>query len=461
MASPSSHKRSKKDESFRVGRVRVFLRGRTWYLCYCEHRRRRQPRVGPDRDLARQTAAEINAQLEVGAPSALGFEPASIAEVRLRWLENHEHVRRSSLQTISRYRAATEHLLNFIAKVRPLTRISDFRPIHAEEFVRHLRSLNVAPNGHKNAAKRRLRDSGVKYILETCCTLFNYARRQRHLSPYAENPFLTIEIGRIPVEDAKPIVVFDRDLERRFFEACDDWQLPIFLTLLFTGLRPGELTHLLLPDDVDLEAGWLHVRNKPKLGWQVKTRNERDIPLVPILMQVLRKSIGDRRSGPVFRQRQYHEAHRPPLDGLSPESIARQIDDLATRRQNLAGANPSRKLRQCAAGVIWRKMGALRTEWVRIEFMRLADIVGVPELTAPKTLRHTFATVLQDANVDPLVRNELMGHTPARLSSRAMGLGMTAIYTHTRPETKRRQLEAALRDRPVSEVAERRIIFSN
>ena len=50
---------------------------------------------------------KINAQLEVGAPSALGFEPISIADLRQRWLDHHEHVRRSSLETIGRYRSAT------------------------------------------------------------------------------------------------------------------------------------------------------------------------------------------------------------------------------------------------------------------------------------------------------------------------------------------------------------------
>jgi hypothetical protein len=30
---------------------------------------------------------------------------------------------------------------------------------------------------------------------------------------------------------------------------------------------------------------------------------------------------------------------------------------------------------------------------------------------------------------------------------------MTAVYTHTRPETKRRQLEAAMQDRPVVTLA--------
>ena len=85
--------------------------------------------------------------------------------------------------------------------------------------------------------------------------------------------------------------------------------------------------------------------------------------------------------------------------------------------------------------------------------MRLTKAIGSPEVTAPKTLRHSFATSLQDANVDPLIRNELMGHSPGCVSGLGGTLGMTAIYTHTRPETKRRQLEDALRARPAAAIA--------
>ncbi len=94
----------------------------------------------------------------------------------------------------------------------------------------------------------------MRYVLECCRALFNYAARRRHLPPYAENPFAAIEIDRIPVETARPIELLTADQERAFLEACDDWQFPVFLTLLLTGLRPGELCHLLLPDDLDLET---------------------------------------------------------------------------------------------------------------------------------------------------------------------------------------------------------------
>src|SRR5262249_33295102 len=237
----------------------------------------------------RRLAPQANAQLEAGAPAALSFEPLPLPELRRRWLDHHEQVPRSSVQTVRRYRTATEHFLRFARDVRPVRLASHFGAGQAEEFVRYLRGLEVAPNGHPRARKRPLLDSGVRYILETCRALFNYAARRRHLPPYAENPFAALDLDRIPVENARPLCLFTDEQVTAFLRACDSWQFPVFLTLLLTGLRPGELTHLLLPGDLDLGAGVLRVRNKPRLGWQVKTRNEREVPLVPVLVEVLRR----------------------------------------------------------------------------------------------------------------------------------------------------------------------------
>ena len=204
---------------------------------------------------------------------------------------------RSSVQSIARYRTATDHLLRFLDE-RPVRHAALFSAAHAEEFVRYLRTMRVSPNGHANTPKRPLLDKGVRYVLECCRALFNYAARRRHLPPYAENPFAALEIDRIPVETARPIELLTAGPGARpSSAACDDWQFPLFLTLLLTGLRPGELCHLLLPDDLDLEAGVLRVRNKPRLGWQVKTRNQRDVPLVPALADVLRVHLGGRPPG--------------------------------------------------------------------------------------------------------------------------------------------------------------------
>src|SRR5690606_9939235 len=225
---------------------------------------------------ARRMAAQIHAQLENSVPAALSFEPLKIAELRSRWLDHHEHVARSSVQTIRRYRAATQHLLTFLSGARAPQSTAHFGVEHAEAFVRHLRSIRVPPNGHPHSTPRPLLDKGVQFILETCRALFSFGMRRRHLPPYAENPFAVLQLDRMPIEQAKPILLFGAEQERSFLEACDDWQFPFFLTLMLTGMRPGELVHLLLPDDVDGNNGLLFVRNKPELGWQVKTRQERE-----------------------------------------------------------------------------------------------------------------------------------------------------------------------------------------
>src|SRR4051812_22298336 len=266
--------------------------------------------------------------------------------------------------------------------------------------------------------------------------MLTYAAKRRHLSPYAGNPFTAMEVDRIPVEQSKPIVLFTPDEERRFLESCDDWQFPIFLTLMLTGLRPGELCHLLLPDDLDMGEGVLRVRNKPKLGWQVKTRAERDVPLVPVLADALRVSRGGRNDGAAFRQpRCGRRCHIPPLAGGSEQELEAEAESRLAAEQLKLGHGQLRSERLAVLRTVWRDVAALKEDRIRIEFIRVARRAGIRHATAPKVLRHMFATSLQDANVDPLVRNQLMGHAPGQ--GGRPGGGGAAVYTHTRPQTVR------------------------
>jgi integrase len=442
-------------QSFRVGKVQAYLRNRVWYLCYHEHGKRRRPRVGPDREAAKQLAAQINAQLAVGAPAAMSFEPISISDLRQCWLDHHEHTLRSSVHTIRRYRAATDHLIRFLA-CRPVRHVSHFQVNHAEAFVQHLRSVEISPNGHKNTAVRTLLDKGVQYILECCRTLFAFAAKRRHLPPYADNPFATLEIDRIPIERFRAIELFSADQERAFVEACDDFQLPLFLTLMLTGIRPGEACHLLLPDDLDLEARILRIRNKPELGWQVKTRNERDVPLLPVLALVLKRYLGDRIHGPVFRRPMWEDT-RCTFNARSVTGIRQELAKRIEAYLGASGGSVSRSDRLRLARTVWWDIGALKEDRIRTEFMRLTKLIGLQQCTAPKMLRHLFATALQEGRVDPLIRNLLMGHATSGQRSAGHGLGMTAVYTHSRPETMRQQLEEAFVTRPAVLAANRRL----
>jgi len=173
----------------RVGRVTVYLRGEVWYVYYYENGRRVRRRLGGSWLEAKQLAAQVNAQLATGAPAMLSFEPVSIPELRRRWLDHHEHVLRSSVATIRRYRAATDHLVRFMENGNAVKSADGVALSTAEQFARYLRRVKAFPNGHPNTATRTLRDKGVIFILETCRAMFNYAAKHRHLPPYYKNPF--------------------------------------------------------------------------------------------------------------------------------------------------------------------------------------------------------------------------------------------------------------------------------
>lgn len=416
----------------RVGRVTVYARGQRYWVYYRQGKVIRRP-VGSNRGDALTLAARINTELAEGAPTSLACKPIDLTALARSWLDHHENVRRSSLATIRRYRTAVQHLLNFAEEEAGGLRTDRVTQAMAESFVRYLRTVSISSNGHENTVKRRMRDKGVVFVLGACRSLFSYAAEHRHLPPYVPNPLSKLGLERMPFEDAKPIQPLTAEQERAFFDACDDFQFSIFFTLAYTGLRVGELTHLLIDRDVDFDAGVLRVTSKPGLCWQVKTRSEREIPMLPEVEEVVRECVGNRRTSPVFVRRRFASGlDVPPLAGHS-------IRQLETELVSRCPPDRDRTQRAATARVIWRDAGAIRESRVRTEFMTVTRSVGLRNLTCPKDLRHFFATSLQAAGVDPMVRRDLMGHT---------SLEMTSRYTHTSTETRRngvKKLEIRLR----------------
>jgi hypothetical protein len=128
-------------------------------------------KVADTRDAAEQIAAQVNAQLAIQAPTLLSFQPISVTELRRQFLDHHEHVLKSTMATVRRYRAATHHLERF-AELQPHQAVHQIKP---DRFAVHLRSIEIAPNGHSNTSRRRLRDKGVHFVLKTCRAMYAYA----------------------------------------------------------------------------------------------------------------------------------------------------------------------------------------------------------------------------------------------------------------------------------------------
>ena len=441
-------RRNKSSQRKRIGCVSYYLHHGAWFLYYLEYQDgvkvQRRHKVADTEEEAAQIAAQINAQLASSSPTPFSFTSVNFLKLRQAFLNHHETVVKSSPATIRRYRSATQHLENYFNACCQ----SDLaHSIRADHFVAWLRKQKVSPNGHPNTAKRALRDKGLRFVLEVCRSVYIYAAQQRFLPPYFENPFSKLNLERMKIEDAKPIFVFDAEDELSFFQKADDWAFPIHFILAKTGLRSGELIHLLI-EDIDLENGWLHVRNKSELHWKVKTRRERSVPLIKEAVAVLRRVIGDRTSGPVFIRHQF-DAFSSPLGNLDQLELQELLQQRIAHADSGSVLTLTQTMEEKHARAVWREAGVIRSERVRNSFIRTAKLAGLKQSSCPKSWRHSFATLLQDANVDPLIRQITLGHKPSE-DARSGGLGMTGVYTHTRSTTQRREIERALRLWPQS-----------
>ncbi len=237
----------------------------------------------------------------------------------------------------------------------------------------------------------------MRFILKTCRSLYGYAAKKRRLPPYGANPFAGLGGKRFHIEDAQPIFVFDGDTEIVFRNAADDWTFQIHFTLVKTGLRPGELLHSLI-EDLDLESGWMQVREKPELSWRIKSRREWAVPLIDELVAVLRRVVGQRTNRVVFQREQF-EPGRGSLATSNRAGLARAVTQRIEKAERETEQALSREARAKIAGTVWRDAGAVQADQIRLSFIRTARAAGLLEATCPKSWRHSFATLLQDANV--------------------------------------------------------------
>ena len=460
----------------RIGRVSLYEHHGNWWLYHRDQGKPSRRNIG-SLPLAECEASLLNAQLvateadlplaklvldrfagvltdwraDPGTPNGGGVDTsgdtpsvpptASVTELRSSFLEHHEHVLRSSIHTVSRYRTATLHLENFARQKG----IAEALSVSPADFIAYLRSIEISPNGHANTARRKLADKGVRYIAECCRSLYHYALHQGQLPAGTINPFSRDRMVRIKIRDAKPIFVFDADQELSFFTAAEPWSFGLHFALAKTGLRPGELVRLLV-EDVDLSGGWMCVRGKPELGWWTKTGTERRVPLLPEAAALLRERIAGRSSGVLFLRKELYTTGASPSATGNRNVLAALARSRIAAQRTTAGAPLRRHDEWKIYDRLWQDAGAIPIDCVRTSYITVARKAGLVGATCPKSWRHTFATLLQQANVDLLVRQETMGHKPAAADRSA--LGMTGTYTHTTPDFQKREIERALRLRP-------------
>ena len=109
------------------------------------------------------------------------------------FIDSCEHVKGLAPRTVDRYRAAL-NLFKSFALVHGLTSLDRASEATVEDFVKCLRRKERTRNGAAVAKRKPYAIDGVKFVLSTCRTAMNWARKHRHLPPYSENPFSSFPI---------------------------------------------------------------------------------------------------------------------------------------------------------------------------------------------------------------------------------------------------------------------------
>ena len=339
---------------------------------------------------------------------------------------------------MDRYRAALSHFKRFAETRDDLRSACDIDERTVEDFIKWMRRQDRTRNGQSEGPRHPYRASGIKFILSTCRSAFNWAARRRYLPPYAENPFATLAVDKIARREQTEAQILTEKQQEAFFARCDNWQKRIFLMLAMYGMRVGELTHLLI-SDVDWHKWVFQIRSKPDMLWHVKTRDHRTLPILPETRWVFEESRNSRSAGFVFINRDYAEGEKEIREEFaSPRAFSIRLKEIAEQAREEGPQSEKDVLR--VVKKFLRAMGQIPEKRVRQEFMKLTAKIGCPELTRAHSLRHLFSTRAQEKGMNPFLVEGILGHA---------SLDMTRRYTHFGMPAKRDAVSQMLQEDPV------------
>jgi integrase len=290
-----------------------------WELCHGSGRDRVRLVAGKTREEAQETLNQFNRQLALHGQAPSDDTVAAILGQYFKYLEANRRAgtrRRYTrvLQTFHR---------RFLEPCFPaVTRLRQITPAHVEEYKTRraagtltdvvdldadakeqaLRAEVGTPSGPNRKTNAKFGFLGrkrfkpviaprtINYELQVLRTFFRWCVGRNYLSV---NPATPVERLRIP-KRALPKFLTTEELTR-LFAACPEWERRLFMTILMTGMRRGEVQHLTWAD-INFELGVILIQAKPQWHWTPKT-DERVIPISPTLRELLLHHHACRRDG--------------------------------------------------------------------------------------------------------------------------------------------------------------------
>jgi integrase-like protein len=173
----------------KLGKVTIYQRGVVYYRELGKTIRRK---VDGNLAVARATAGKIVQSLAEKRASPFSFDLIAPNQLVERYLDYVECVQRLALGTLERYRAALR-LFKVFCQQAQISQADKIDEQVVDQFVRWLRQRTRARNGAEKGKQQKYSQGGIEYVLSTCRTTFNWARRRRLLPGYSDNPFSQVQ----------------------------------------------------------------------------------------------------------------------------------------------------------------------------------------------------------------------------------------------------------------------------
>lgn len=375
----------------------VRRRGKKWIADYYDaFRIRRWKTFGTKDDARNYEAAQRVGGREDGTLAPTIDPDIMLTSYAERWLKDSQ-ARGNKFSTITRCESALRtHILPHLGalKLRNIT-----RPIVRQYLLRKLVEDGASRQGLRSSrvnitrSPKRLARGTVKHHFMTLSGILSAAVEDGIIKA---NPVrgLWKTLGKRKAGTAEEVLVLAFDVEEagRFLRASQKVtpeHHPQFATMMFAGLRPGELLAL-MPGKIDIPK--LRIRVDRQMTGTPKDDEARTVDIATPLATIL---------SPLVKRR-----------GVSTKVVTIAGAPLASEAPT---PGPWLFYPELGPTPVGKDVHRVRKDLARA-FARVLKFAGLPLHHTPKSLRHTFGSQLIARGVSPAYVQQQMGHSSIKVT---------------------------------------------
>ena len=244
--------------------MRVFKRGKNWYVDYSVNGNRVRKSFGRQKKVAELYLKNVEVKIAKGDELSPKYDFISLHDFIAKYLQYcQDNKSGATYKTdLSRIKAVRQFL-----RSKGIEKLEGITPAVIEEF--------------RSVVLRTSSTNTFNHYLTLIKAMLNKAVAWRNLK---ENPLKNVK--KLKSTNARQIRFLTPKEICAILENAGDLMQRVIKILLYTGMRRSELVFLTW-DDIDFHNKLITVQSKPEIGFHPKSHRPRSIPINPDLEQLL------------------------------------------------------------------------------------------------------------------------------------------------------------------------------